>query len=100
MWLQKIIRTFVQYARQNKGDVKKHCTVPKKIKRKNQLPYHLSQQYLMYLAKNYTGKYLIRNEIDLEENVFQYLLKSKHFVATPSIIFTLLYQPRCGRCNN
>lgn len=49
--------------------------------------------------KQYEGKLLLRQEIDLPEPIFQHYIKRQYFQAVPSIMKTL-FSVQCRRCFN
>src|SRR5690625_5202601 len=51
------------------------------------------------VAKRYSGKLLLREEIFLNDTLFHKLLSSQYFTAYPSIKKSF-FSRICGRCNN
>lgn len=60
---------------------------------------HLPQIQGHCLAKQYTGKLLLREEIDLEESIFQDLVFAGDFTTTRSIV-QKRWMYECQRCHN
>lgn len=77
-----------------KGRITSHHSPPLRTK-----DVQLDNNYVKDLAKKYTGKLLLRDEIVVQEALFQKLLTYRIFTPIPSIQNGLFFT-KCIRCNN